>query len=125
MGSVSNPLRPWEIKREEGKPSQGRRIVNKFYNSVMWRKIRARQLARQPLCEDCLRRGKTRPATEVDHIQPINPINSWDTHDNIWGDPVDESNLQSLCESCHARKSAREQKEIQKKIKKTQHETVK
>ena len=58
-------------------------------NSAQWRAIRAAQLERYPLCAHC-----RAPANEVDHI-------NGDTRMNMIG-----VHLQSLCKSCHSRKTA-------------------
>ena len=90
--------RPWQPKHD---PQSGRRHANtEFYQSTAWRKLRAIKLHQQPLCEECLRRGAMTPAQMVDHIRPINE----------GGAALDLRNLQSLCNSCHNRKSARERR---------------
>ena len=77
----------------------GRRHANtEFYRSTAWRKLRAEQLRRQPLCECCLAQGRHTPAHIVDHIRPV----------NRGGAPLDLENLQSLCAACHNRKSGAE-----------------
>jgi len=53
-----------------------------------WRKVRAVKLRKHPLCERCLKDGKTRAADLVHH-KDRNPKN------NRW------NNLESLCVSCH------------------------
>ena len=55
-----------------------------------WRKVRRIQLQREPLCSHC---GDV--AREVDHIVPIAD----------GGARLDLRNLQSLCKSCHSRKT--------------------
>lgn len=62
-------------------------------NSHKWRKLRAYILEESPLCEHCIKRGETVPATDVDHVD---------------GNPGNNSmaNLQSLCHSCHSTKTA-------------------
>jgi 5-methylcytosine-specific restriction protein A len=69
-----------------------------LYNTKRWRLRRARQLARQPWCEECQRHGLSVPATDVDHIEPHR------------GDPVKfaTGQLQSLCHRCHSAKTKRE-----------------
>ena len=57
-----------------------------------WRRIRDRHLAGHPLCEQCKERGRYVLATLVHHIRPISE-----------GGTHDESNLMSLCVSCHER----------------------
>lgn len=64
-----------------------------------WRKQREVELAAEPLCRECLKHGRTTPATIRDHIIPHR------------GDPVlfrDPANRQSLCKSCHDIKTASE-----------------
>ena len=70
----------------------------KFYNTPEWRFIRKHQLAEHPLCEECLKNGKIVKATMVDHIIPIKQ----------GGNKLASSNLQSICWSCHSRKSVKE-----------------
>lgn len=60
-----------------------------------WRKARSMHLAANPLCVECLAEGRTVLATDVDHIIPRRD-----------GGPDGNGNLQSLCHSHHARKTA-------------------
>lgn len=62
-----------------------------------WQRIRQQQLNRQPLCEACNARGRIRAAQEVDHIVPLSD-----------GGTNDAENLQSLCKSCHSKKTRAE-----------------
>lgn len=64
-----------------------------FYRSTRWRNLRKLQLAEEPLCRKC---GE--PARVVDHVEPI----------RHGGDRYDQTNLQSLCDSCHNSKRAEE-----------------
>ena len=58
-----------------------------------WRKVRARKLRHNPLCEQCLQQGYDTVATRVHHLAPFKGIN----------DParLDVNNLESLCKACH------------------------
>lgn len=71
-----------------------------LYASALWQgDLRPAQLLAEPWCRECAKRGLRTPATVVDHIRPHR------------GDPAlfaDRGNLQSLCERCHNRKTARE-----------------
>ena len=58
-----------------------------------WRRLRTMYIHQYPACVMC-----GRPATDIDHILPRRR-----------GGTDDPSNLQSLCASCHARKTNREQ----------------
>lgn len=73
-------------------------FTQNFYNTPEWKFSRIRQLADHPFCEECLKVGKRTKATIVDHIVPIKQ----------GGEKFAPSNLQSLCWSCHSRKSAEE-----------------
>ncbi|MCB2190420.1 MAG: HNH endonuclease [Deltaproteobacteria bacterium] len=65
------------------------------YSRASWKRLRAAKLRANPLCEHCI---KPTVATQVDHIVAIAK----------GGDPYDWDNLQSLCASCHSRKTNRE-----------------
>lgn len=70
-----------------------------LYDTVRWRKMRAAQLIAEPFCRSCAKAGIRRRADDVDHIIPHR------------GDKkifYDASNLQSLCHSCHSRKTIAE-----------------
>ena len=60
-----------------------------------WRKVRNNKLGRDPLCEHCLEMGRPTPAVDVDHVKPI----------KLGGARYSMRNLQSLCRSCHNRKT--------------------
>ena len=72
--------------------------TQKFYQSKEWKLAKKRHLQIEPLCRECKKNGKFTKATMVDHIVPIKQ----------GGSPLDDNNLQSLCWSCHSRKSAQE-----------------
>jgi 5-methylcytosine-specific restriction protein A len=59
-----------------------------------WQRIRARQLAKHPLCAMCLTAGLVTQADEVDHVLPL-----------FKGGTDHPSNLQSLCSPCHEAKT--------------------
>ena len=71
---------------------------SKFYHSSQWEAIRLQQLMREPLCRECKKIGLEVPGTVVDHIEPIED----------GGSKTDSDNLQTLCNTCHNRKSGRE-----------------
>ena len=62
-----------------------------------WKRLRLMVLARNPMCQIC----KTKPSEHVDHIVAK-------------ADGGDDSmkNLQGLCQSCHSRKTAKEQQKL-------------
>jgi 5-methylcytosine-specific restriction protein A len=93
--------KPKQVKRSwvvERKPFERDNSNADFYNSWSWRKLRKNFIQRFPLCKHCEEKDEVTVATVVDHIVPI----------NSGGEPLKESNLQSLCESCHNKKSATE-----------------
>ena len=77
----------------EQRPHAGER----GYTSRTWRPFRDAQLRREPLCRACGQAGRLTPATDVDHIVPVQSSS----------DPrfYDITNLQSLCHGCHSRKT--------------------
>lgn len=64
--------------------------------------LRHNQLIREPFCRECDRYGIRTHATDVDHIQD---------HKGDWNLFTDRENLQSLCHSCHSKKTAKEMRE--------------
>jgi len=67
----------------------------KLYNTRRWKRIRARQLTKEPWCADCLKQNIYTLATDCDHIEPHR------------GDPVKffKGPFQSLCHSHHSQKT--------------------
>ena len=63
--------------------------VNKKYGRE-WKRIRDRYVQAHPLCEQCLKEGRTTPTEEVHHIIPLSKGGTHST-----------DNLMSLCQSCH------------------------
>ena len=87
--------RPWI----PAKPKHMREVDNaSFYNSRRWRSISKTYRKNHPLCVKCEREGVIKASECVDHITPI----------SMGGSMVSTFNLQALCNSCHAKKSARE-----------------
>src|SRR6478736_272108 len=62
-----------------------------MYNNTRWRRLRAEQLRKQPLCEVCQEQGRITEATICDHVQ---------SHKGdvvkFWSGP-----FQSLCKTHH------------------------
>jgi 5-methylcytosine-specific restriction protein A len=94
---INSIKRPWV----KGTSSQGaRNNDSSFYRTPEWRRTRAAFLQVNPSCVVC---GV--PAQMVDH--KVQLIKGGAKHD--W------SNLQPMCNKCHASKSARESNESKRK----------
>lgn len=80
-----------------------------MYQTDEWKlDLRPAQLLREPFCRECARHGRRVRATDVDHIVD---------HKGDWSKFCDRSNFESLCHSCHSRKTAREMHENRSKSK--------
>jgi 5-methylcytosine-specific restriction endonuclease McrA len=67
-----------------------------FIHSHQWRKVRKLKIQQDPLCEVCMREGKTVAATVGDHHRPR----------RLWPElNLTMSNLVSMCQSHHRKKS--------------------
>jgi len=101
MPNIPKTDKPFWTKGAKVKQSK---VANhaKLYNSARWKAVREKQMKIQPLCEVCLNKEINTVATQVDHIKAI----TWG------GSELDLENLQSLCYSCHGKKSKREQQAI-------------
>lgn len=74
------------------------KTTDRFYTSKAWRTLRKWHLSNNPYCAECERNNINTLAQMVDHIEPIEQ----------GGEKLNEDNLQSMCNSCHAKKSAKE-----------------
>jgi 5-methylcytosine-specific restriction protein A len=63
-----------------------------LYSTKAWRELRADQLRRQPLCEECRSARKVTPATVANHRTP---------HKGDLTLFFDRANLQSVCKPHH------------------------
>lgn len=73
-----------------------------FYKSKEWEMARQQALIRDHgLCQDCLQNKHITPADVVDHIKPLRLF---------WQLRVMLSNLRSLCNRCHAIKTAEDKR---------------
>ena len=78
------------------------REYREWYRRLPWTDghgggLRGAQLARQPLCEECLRENRITVAATVDHRRP---------HRGNWDLFVDENNHCSFCAHHHGVKTA-------------------
>ena len=85
-----------EHKRGEDRLSSTQRGYDR-----RWRKARDLYIEAHPLCESCLKEGRIVPATEVDHVIPVEGGQSDQSFFKAEG-------YQSLCHSCHSRKTLEE-----------------
>lgn len=100
------PSKPGKVlihgyKPPSKKPKQtGRYYRDKRYDTVRWRKMRARHLAANPYCVECKASSPPRfvPAKVLDHIKPV----------SMGGDFWDTNNHQGMCHHHHNSKSGRE-----------------
>ena len=83
-----------DIKKKQSNPKQSA----KYYNSKVWKKLRNLYIREHPLCEMCLKEGKTTPAEEIHHIVPFL---TGLTAQQRWALLTDKNNLMSLCLEHH------------------------
>lgn len=88
--------KPKKAKKKEKKLYEEER--RKIYKSTRWRKLRALKIAEQPLCEMCLKEGKTTIAEDVHHIESF-----MSTDDKVLRLALayDYENLMSICKTHH------------------------
>jgi len=78
-------------------------VRQSFLQCKIWIDTRAVKLSNDPLCEECLKQNILTPATQVHHRISIviNP-----TYENA----LEMSNLVSICQTCHSKITAEENK---------------
>lgn len=90
---------PAHKPREQPRSAEAQ-AYRRWYSLDIWTKdLRPTQLMREPFCRECSRHGRRVIATDVDHIVD---------HKGDWSKFIDRDNLESLCHSCHSRKTAAE-----------------
>lgn len=70
---------------------------SEYYNTKEWKNLRLVKLMDDPLCEECLREGRTTLAVDVHHIRKFMSVRE----ENRWNIFLDKDNLMSLCKKCH------------------------
>ena len=89
-----------EAHRPKQAPRRESAEWHRWYGLDVWTKIlRPEQLLREPFCRECAKRGDRVRATDVDHVLD---------HKGNWARFTDPGNLESLCHSCHSRKTMRD-----------------
>ena len=91
MPSLNKPKKK-TIKRGRSKEAWD------LYNTSKWRKLREAHFMLHPLCERCLKEGKTSPTEEIHHIKPILTGGDELEMEKLAYDP---DNLIGLCKECH------------------------
>lgn len=91
------------LNRRKDSPTTHRQGRNNraFYQSARWHRLSLQFRKANPLCAKCLKEGHTRLGQCADHVIPLV---QWT------GDPYAVSNLQTLCKSCHSKKTINERK---------------
>ena len=78
----------------------------RFYKSKQWSKLSHRWLMLHPFCVSCEVHGVMRKGDLVDHIVELR---------DDFSKRLDESNLQTLCYSCHNKKTQIEKRKREKR----------
>lgn len=98
------PARSRKQKRKSEDYWRGSRHKRGYDNA--WQRLRDWRLADEPLCRMCKAQGRVTAATEVDHIKRFRlPDGTIDHKLRLC-----PSNTQSLCQPCHAAKTADERR---------------
>lgn len=89
---------PLHAKQQQRQIDANRPNAHQRGYNHRWRKASAAYMQDHPLCEECERKGRVTAAQCVDHKIPHRGDEQL-----FW----DSGNWQSLCQRCHARKTAR------------------
>ena len=74
-------------------------LRQKFYQSKRWRQLREYHLRSEPLCQECFKNDIIEAGHTVHHLIPI------EQSPQLCLDP---KNLETLCLSCHSKRTASE-----------------
>lgn len=102
------PLKPLTHKPKSTSIIAKKHLVASSYDcriktpyNYRWQRVRDHWLKYHPLCVHCMDKGILKAANEVDHVIP---------HKGDMKLFWDNSNYQSLCKSCHSKKTSNENK---------------
>ena len=99
MQNLKNKVKyPWLKERDQDGYSD--LSMSGIYSNVRWITLRNHKLQLNPLCEHCEKEGIIKGADLVDHKVPVYSVD----------DPLmyDLENTQSLCNTCHRRKTRKD-----------------
>jgi len=110
MAGPIKPFKPsWMRKPSHPPPGQTSHKSggggDPLYSSRPWRALRAVKLQQTPLCERCMREGKTTLAKVVHHLKDRRSSPELE---------LDIDNCESLCHSCHNREHQSERHPIRR-----------
>jgi len=77
---------------------------SKFYKSDQWKATSKAVLERDGICQWCLYMASITPATQADHIVPVNRCEQEGIN------PYDQTNIVGSCRSCNSRRASYEAK---------------
>lgn len=100
-------LPPKKKRDTNHKQTDMRKLRQSAYNTTAWRKLRETYLKQNPLCEECLKKGKVTAASSVHHIK--SPFQNGCVNQALF---LDFDNLESICHDCHAELHNKEQGHI-------------
>ena len=98
MAQINKPQRTTK-KRKTNNKSERRKERQSMYNSKCWKELSRWYRKEHPLCECCLKKGKTTPVEAVHHIK--SPFRSELSEEEKWDLLLDIDNLMSVCVDCH------------------------
>lgn len=102
MPYINKP--PKKAKSTQHNQTDMRKLRQDAYNQTAWRKLRETYLKRNPLCEECIQKGKVTPASSVHHKK--SPFSKGEVNQSLF---LDYNNLESICHECHAEIHNKEQ----------------
>ena len=73
-----------------------RDLRQQAYQNTQWRKTREQYLRLNPLCEECLKKGKVTAASSVHHKE--SPFKTGEINYTLL---LDFDNLEAICHECH------------------------
>ena len=81
-----------------------KKVKNPVHHTNRWKLTSIAKRIKDPLCQVCMTKGIVTPATQADHIIPVNELIA------LGRDPYDINELQSICTYHHNEKNKQENK---------------
>lgn len=79
--------------------SQNKIDYQKIYQDRRWKLIRQFMLREHPLCQECEKKNRVTPATQVHHVIPFDTGRNQKEVESL---AFDLDNTMTVCDECHA-----------------------
>lgn len=95
------PKKKKRNSNQRDEKAEDRVLRQQLYHTTKWRKCREAHLAKESVCQECLKEGKIYGGSKDDPIQVHHIISPFKDGKIDWDLALDDSNLETICSYHH------------------------